>query len=128
MPPSWFIFLGAILAAAAVALGALGAHALQARVTPPQLESFRTAAHYQMLHALGLVLVGLLSLTHRGLWFDLAGWLMLAGIALFSGFIYAWLVTGARSLVHVVPLGGTAFILAWLALAVGALRHLPRSG
>jgi uncharacterized membrane protein YgdD (TMEM256/DUF423 family) len=49
---------------------------------------------------------------------------MLAGIGLFSGFIYAWLLSGVRGLVHVVPFGGVAFILAWLALAVAALRDL----
>jgi uncharacterized membrane protein YgdD (TMEM256/DUF423 family) len=127
MPPSWLIFVGAILAATGVALGALGAHALQARLTPQQLESFRTAVQYQMLHALGLVLIGVLSLAHRGPWFNLAGWLMLVGIVLFSGFIYAWLATGVRGLVHVVPVGGLAFILAWIVLAIGALLHLPRS-
>jgi uncharacterized membrane protein YgdD (TMEM256/DUF423 family) len=121
MPPSWLIFVGAILAATGVALGALGAHALQARLTPQQLESFRTAVQYQMLHALGLVLIGVLSLAHRGPWFNLVG------IVLFSGFIYAWLATGVRGLVHVVPVGGLAFILAWIVLAIGALLHLPRS-
>jgi len=68
--------------------------------------------------------VELVALHRNGLWIGLSGWLMLLGIVLFSGFIYAWLLSGVRVLVHVVPVGGVAFILAWLALAVAALVDL----
>ena len=123
--PTLFVFLGAVLAGLGVALGAIGAHALQGRLSPQQLETFRTAVQYQLIHAVGLVLVGLVALHRNGLWGGLSGWLMLVGIVLFSGFIYAWLLSGVRVLVHVVPFGGVAFILAWLALAVAAL-HLGK--
>jgi uncharacterized membrane protein YgdD (TMEM256/DUF423 family) len=124
MQATIFVVLGALLAAVGVALGAIGAHALQGRLSPQQLETFRTGVQYQLIHAVGLILVGLLALHRNGLWVGLSGWLMLVGIVLFSGLIYAWLLSGIRGLVHVVPVGGVAFILAWLALAVAALRDL----
>ena len=74
-----------------------------------------------MYHALGLVLIGALGLQHRSRWFDVGGWLMLMGILLFSGFLYAWVATGNRSFVHLVPVGGVAFMAGWLMLAIGAL-------
>ena len=79
-----FIPIGGVLAALAVGLGALGAHALKSQLEPQQLETYHTAVQYQMYHAIGLVLVGLLGLYHRSRWFDGAGWSMLVGIVLFS--------------------------------------------
>jgi len=126
MHASYFIALGGLLAALAVGLGAIGAHALKGHLTPPQLETFHTAVHYQMIHAVGLVLVGLLILHSPSRLFDFAGWAMLLGILLFSGCLYAWLATGIRLLVHIVPVGGTAFIVGWLLLAIGAFGFLSK--
>jgi uncharacterized membrane protein YgdD (TMEM256/DUF423 family) len=121
-----FIFLGGLLAAMAVGLGAVGAHSLKTQLTPEQLETFHTAAHYQMIHAMGLILVGLLNLYQRSRLFDVAGWAMLVGIILFCGFLFAWLATERKSLVYPVPVGGISFILGWLMLAIGALRFFGR--
>lgn len=126
MPPAFSIFLGGLLAALAVGLGALGAHALKTHLAAQQLETFHTAVQYQMYHAIGLVLVGLLGLYNRSRFFDVAGWSMLVGIILFSGLLYAWLATGRRFFVYPVPVGGTAFILGWLMLAIGALGFWGR--
>ncbi|MCU0960968.1 MAG: DUF423 domain-containing protein [Pirellulaceae bacterium] len=65
-----------------VGLGAIGAHALKTQLTPEPLETHQTAVHYQMIHALGLVLVGLLGRYQRSRLFDAAGWAMLVGIDL----------------------------------------------
>jgi len=119
-----FIILGGLLAALAVGLGAMGAHALKEHLTPQQLETFHTAVQYQMIHAIGLVLVGLLTLHSPSRMFNLAGWAMFVGILLFSGCLYAWLATGVRFLVHLVPIGGTAFIVGWLLLAIGGMLRL----
>jgi uncharacterized membrane protein YgdD (TMEM256/DUF423 family) len=121
MHTALFVFLGGLLAALAVGLGAIGAHALKTQLAPEQLETFHTAVHYQMIHAIGLILVGLLSLYQRSRLFDVAGWAMLVGIILFSGFLFAWLATGRKFFVYPVPVGGIAFIIGWLALAIGAL-------
>lgn len=116
-----FVSLGGLLAALAVGLGAIGAHALKSQLSAEQLATYHTAVQYQMVHAIGLVLVGLLGLYHGSRFFDLAGWSMLVGIVLFSGLLYAWLATGRRFFVYPGPVGGIAFILGWLFLAVGAL-------
>jgi uncharacterized membrane protein YgdD (TMEM256/DUF423 family) len=121
MPPTIFVTLGAILAALAVGLGAIGAHALKSQLSPEQLATYHTAVQYQMYHAIGLVLVGLLGLYHRSLWFDSAGWTILIGIILFSGLLYAWVGTGQRIFVHCVPVGGVTFIIGWVLMAIGAL-------
>ena len=78
---------------------------------------------YHLWHALGMVLVGLsTSVLADGLWVRLAGWLFLAGIALFSGSLYALALGAPKWLGAVAPLGGMAFILGWLAFAVAAVR------
>ena len=123
MPPTASISLGAVLAALAVGLGAIGAHALKGQLMADQLATYHTAVQYQMYHAIGLVLAGLLGLHQRSRWFDAAGWSMLAGIVLFSGLLYAWLATGRRAFVYPVPVGGVAFMIGWLLLAIGVLAQ-----
>jgi uncharacterized membrane protein YgdD (TMEM256/DUF423 family) len=120
MQPNLFILLGSLLAALAVGLGAIGAHALKSHLSAEQLATYHTAVQYQMYHAIGLILVGLLGLYHRSRWLDGAGWAMVLGILLFSGFLYAWLATGCRFFVYPVPVGGVAFIIGWVLVAIGA--------
>lgn len=115
---------GALLMLAAVMLGAFGAHGLQQVLTPKQLSSFTTGVTYQQLHALGLVLVGLIALASTpSAWLQRAAVLFAVGIALFSGSIYAMTFGAPRWLGMVAPLGGTSFMLGWLALALHALRR-----
>ena len=119
-----FIAFGALAMALAVAAGAFGAHGLRGRLTPEMLDVYQTAVQYQVYHALGLVLVGLA--LHAGLGNGLvraAGWLMLAGIVLFSGSLYALSLSGVRVLGAITPFGGLAFILAWVLMAVGVWRR-----
>jgi len=110
----------ALFAAAAIALGAFGAHALRAWLTPEQLAIYQTAVQYQMYHALGLGLIAALqdrlgtSPSRRLAW---AGGLMLAGIVLFSGSLYALVFTGFGWLGWITPCGGISLIAAWLVMA-----------
>jgi uncharacterized membrane protein YgdD (TMEM256/DUF423 family) len=121
--PRILIAAGALGAALAVILGAFGAHALKHRLPPEMLTTFETGVQYQFYHALGLILVGIILQTLRAsAMVAAAGWLMLGGILLFSGSLYAISFTGIRSFGMIAPLGGTAFIAAWLLLAVGVLR------
>jgi uncharacterized membrane protein YgdD (TMEM256/DUF423 family) len=114
---------GAMLMLAAVILGAFGAHALQSMLTPKQLASYTTGVTYQQLHALGLVLVGVIAhVTTPSPWLARAAVLFLAGIALFSGSIYAMTLGAPRWLGMVAPIGGTSFMLGWIAIAVHAMR------
>jgi uncharacterized membrane protein YgdD (TMEM256/DUF423 family) len=115
----WF-GLGALNAFLAVAAGAFGAHALKSRLTPDMLAVFETGARYQMYHALGLLAVGALVALGRST--GAAGWLMLAGIVLFSGSLYALALTQVRVLGAITPLGGLCFLIAWLWLAISMLR------
>ena len=124
-----WIVVGALSGALTVALGALGAHALEARVEPRQLEVWRTAVHYQGLHALALVALGLLGLTGGGAVRSsaFAGWAFTLGTLLFSGSLYAWVLGGPKGLVHLTPIGGVTFIVGWIALALAA-RGRARAG
>jgi uncharacterized membrane protein YgdD (TMEM256/DUF423 family) len=102
-----------------VAAGAFGAHALRDRLPPADLAIFETAARYQMYHALALLAVGwLVERGHPRA--HLAGMLFVAGVVLFSGSLYILTLCGIRWMGAVTPFGGAAFILGWVALALGA--------
>ena len=119
----FLISSGALSAALSVMLGAFAAHALKSRMPPETLAVFQTGVQYQFYHSLGLILIGIIvRLTDASVLLTIAGWLMLSGIILFSGSLYLFSFTGIRSLGLITPVGGTAFIMAWLLLAVGILR------
>jgi uncharacterized membrane protein YgdD (TMEM256/DUF423 family) len=124
-----FILLGSVNAALAVILGAFGAHILKARLSPEMLNVYQVGSHYHFYHAIGMLVVGLLAAQlHNDAAVQLSGFLMLAGIVLFSGSLYLLAVTGLTWLGAVAPLGGLAFIAAWSVLAVAALRAKPSIG
>lgn len=118
-----FLTLGSINAALAVIFGAFGAHALKTRISPEMLNVYHTGSQYHFYHALGMLLVGVLAtqLQNDGA-LRLSGFLMLAGIVLFSGSLYLLAITGVTWLGAITPLGGVAFIAAWIVLALAALR------
>ena len=114
---------GAANAFVAVAAGAFGAHGLRSRVTERMLSVFETGARYQMFHALGLLAVAWLASQREGV-ADAAGWAMLTGVVLFSGSLYAMVLTDQTRLGMVTPLGGVGFLVGWVLFgrAVLALR------
>lgn len=118
-----FITLGALVALIGVALGAFGAHALKSQLTPEALAVWNTAVFYQLIHALGLLLIGILcQLFPADHLLRTAAWTMLVGIVLFSGSLYLLTVSGIRPLGMITPLGGVAFLTAWLLLIVAVWR------
>ena len=108
----------------AVGLGAFGAHGLRSRLDDSQMIAWETAVHYQAVHAVVLLALGLWlhGLQGRMLSVEWAGWLFAGGVLLFSGSIYLLVLTGARWAGPVTPLGGLLLICGWLLLIVTAMR------
>jgi len=109
--------------ALAVCLGAFGAHGLQGLLDAYSTSVYEKAVFYHFIHALGILAVPLL--LRAGLISQAAaawtGWLLLAGIVLFSGSLYLLAITGVRTLGAITPFGGVSFIAAWVVLAACAL-------
>ena len=114
---------GCLLAGLGVAAGAFGAHSLEGRLSADALAIFDTAALYHMLHALGLILLGLAAARWPDAAWHCPGLLMLCGIAVFSGTLYALALSGIGWLGAITPIGGAALIAAWIWAAWLALTH-----
>ena len=113
-----FLFYAGSSAALAVLLGAFGAHGLKAKLAPDMMAVYQTAVQYHMWHALGLAVVGLALVNWPSLvLLRLAGWLMLAGMIVFSGSLYLLAVTNVKMLGTITPIGGLLLIAAWLVFA-----------
>ena len=114
-----FLALGAVFAALAVALSAAAAHV-------PALQSggaiFTASLTQHAFHALGLMFVGVTLARRVNAWLVASGMLMVAGLLLFCLNIDARILWGWDAARALVPVGGGAFILAWLAFAVGVWR------
>ena len=132
------IRIGALTCGTAVLLGAFGAHALkdvlpqwyEAARAIEKLDSWKTAVLYQMIHGLALILVGLLlrDVTSKAL--RISSFAFLAGILLFSGDLYLWVLTDIKIFAIIVPLGGVSFVFGWVCLLFSPLRAArhPKQG
>lgn len=117
------IITGAVLAFLGVAIGAFGAHALKARLAADMLAVYQTGVQYHLVHALGIVLIGILvQMLPASKWLPIAGWVMVAGVIIFSGSLYALSVTGVRILGAITPLGGIALLAAWVLVGIGVAK------
>ncbi|MCB5236323.1 MULTISPECIES: DUF423 domain-containing protein [Niallia] len=120
-----FIIIGAINALLSVALGAFGAHGLEGKIPEKYLETWKTGVTYQMFHSTGLILIGLLlgKFPESSL-LNWAGWLMFIGIILFAGSLYILAVTQIKILGAITPIGGVAFLTAWLLIIIAAWKWM----
>jgi uncharacterized membrane protein YgdD (TMEM256/DUF423 family) len=117
--------VGAFVLALAVIIGAFGAHALEGTLDPYSKGVYETGVQYHFYHGFALLIVSLLPRAgvlsaRRAAW--VCG-LLLAGVVLFSGSLYALAITGVRTFGAVTPLGGVAFIAAWLMLAFWLIQR-----
>ena len=119
----FYLLLGSINALLVVLIGAFGAHGLKTRLTVENMAIFQTGVQYHFYHAVGLILVGLIAWhIPTSPYLRWSAWLMIMGIILFSGSLYALSITNIRWLGMITPVGGMAFIIAWLLLSIGIIK------
>ena len=121
----WWLLIASIAGFLGVAGGAFGAHALKSRLSEQMLANFDTGTKYLMVHAVALLVVG--TLAGREGTGDLAvvGWSFTLGMVIFTGSLGIMALTDQRWLGAITPIGGTAMIIGWLALATAAAKgHL----
>ena len=122
------LIIAAVFAALSVALGAMGAHALEGLLNDRFQKAFETAARYQMYHSIALAICGILLYLKPNNLFSLATKLFIAGIILFSGslylltFFYLQKITSLNFIGAITPLGGLCFIAGWICIALGARK------
>ena len=133
-----WIKVGALVAALGVVLGAFAAHGLDGFLTNKYagetkvvlgenvpaahkyLGDFKTAAYYQLTHALAIVMVGM-QMAHRPRkMLRVAAWCFLLGVVFFSGSLYLLVLTGETKFGAITPIGGLLLIGGWIALVEGA--------
>lgn len=114
--------LAAFFGMSGVMLGAFAAHGLKGRLTPDMLNVFQTAVHYQLWHALAVMLLVVLYRQRPQALLTWAALSMLVGIGLFSGSLYLLALTGIKWFGPVTPLGGLCMILGWGLLLWSVLK------
>jgi len=119
------LMLGGTFGFLGVAIGAFAAHMLKQKLPPDLFDVFEVGVRYHMYHALGILIVGVVTIQWPESGAGLAGWLFAAGILVFSGSLYVLAITGTRWLGAVTPFGGAAFLAGWALLVWKAWKaHL----
>ncbi len=116
------IMTASVLLALAVAIGAFGAHGLKSHLSGDMLQTWKTGVEYHFYHALGLLLVGVLSLSMPSGLLNWSAILLAAGIILFSGSLYVLAITGIKWLGAITPFGGLSFIAGWILLFIAVWK------
>ncbi len=116
------LMTASILLALAVAIGAFGAHGLKAHLSNEMLQTYKTGVEYHFYHALGLLLIGVLSISFPSNLLNWSAILLTVGIILFSGSLYVLSITGVKWLGAITPLGGLSFIAGWVLLFLAIWR------
>lgn len=117
-----YLLLAALFGFTGVGLGAFAAHGLKNRMSAEYLAIFQTGVTYQLVHALALFAVALLTIHVPGRLTTWAGALFCLGIVLFSGSLYVLTLSGVSKLGIVTPFGGLAFLAGWFCLGLAAWR------
>jgi uncharacterized membrane protein YgdD (TMEM256/DUF423 family) len=118
-----FLAVAGVSGAVSVAVDAAATHLLAA--DPQRLDFAATAARYGLIHAAALLAIVLLIARGHGFWLTIAGWCFVAGIVFFCGSLDLLAAGAPHGFAVTAPWGGTAFILGWLAVLIGALRAKP---
>lgn len=121
-----FIVTGALHGLLAVAFGAFGAHALKEILDEYSRGIWETAVQYQMFHATGLLIIGLLmssKLLGEVKQLNLAGIFFNLGIVFFSGSLYVLAISGIKVLGAITPIGGVLFLAGWILIILTAIKH-----
>lgn len=122
------LVIGSILGASAVILGAFGAHALKTILAESQLESYQTGVHYQIIHAIVIIIIGILYHLTKNRNFITAANLMFAGVMFFSFSIYLLSLRDFLGMPQlsflgpVTPIGGTLMIIGWIIILINAVK------
>lgn len=120
-----FVFLAALSGFFSISLGAFAAHGIANSLDEKAMSWIHTGIQYQTFHTLALLALGLFQIANnlqnppacRAKAFNIIGGSWFLGILLFSGSLYALALGASKALVWVTPIGGTAFLVGWAALA-----------
>ena len=115
-----WVGIGGLLGGLSIMLGAFGAHSLKNQLPPEKFAAFQTATYYMSVHAMALLLVGVLSL-HLGETYESrlkkVQFFFINGILMFCGSIYVLTFGGPKLFGPITPLGGLSFMIGWFNIA-----------
>jgi uncharacterized membrane protein YgdD (TMEM256/DUF423 family) len=118
--------IAGVLLALGIVSGAIGTHALRPRLSPDDLRIYGTAVEYHFYNALGLLGIGAVVRTLDSPLLTWAAALVVGGMILFCGSLYAITLGAPRALGVVPPFGGVALIAGWILFAVAMWRGRER--
>lgn len=109
----------------ALAIGAFGAHGLKSHLSAEMIQIYKTGVEYHFYHSLGLLLIGVITISFPSELLKWSAILLALGIILFSGSLYVLAITGMKWIGAITPFGGLGFIAGWVLLFMAVLKKSP---
>lgn len=113
---------GAALAFLAVCVGSFGAHYFKGKLDPKMLEALEIGVRYLFYHALGLLIVGVVTGFVPSQALNFSAVTMFVGAVIFSGSLFILAITGVKAWGAITPIGGVLFLVSWAAFFYGILK------
>lgn len=115
--------MGSVFASTSVAIGAFGAHAWKPfLIQINRLDTFETAAQYQMYGGLALILLGVLQINRSSKMLKIASYFHITGSIVFPGSLYLICISQQLFWGAIAPIGGLAFMLGFACMALDAVK------
>ena len=123
------IIVACVLGAAAIGIGAMGAHQVKPHLDAEQWQAFKTASQYHMIHALVLLMAGVqLKRNPKRKFIAVASYVMIAGMAMFCFPMYTKLINENTWVMYMAPFGGILMMLGWILTGVTFVIKQKESG
>ena len=124
-----FLPVGGFFAFLSILFSAIAMHKLVHSMPASDVYYFMTAARFEFAHSLALLAIGLFGFiaTKPFKLLQISGYLMIVGIVFFCCDFYISTVFNVHSLLKLVPIGGIAFMLAWLVIFVAGIYYYYHS-
>jgi uncharacterized membrane protein YgdD (TMEM256/DUF423 family) len=114
---------GSVLGFLTVAIGAFGAHGLKNILeSNNRMNTFETAVLYQAIHALALLIVGILASKMDSNLLSYSAYAFVIGTIIFSGSLYTLSITNITIFGAITPIGGLCFLVGWFMLFLAILK------
>ncbi len=119
-----WLLIGTLLGAGSILLGSFGAHLFKSKIQDDYFHYYQQGVDYLMYYTVIIILVQFISNTYDYSSINIAGWLFVYGVIIFSSSLIIIAFTSNKAFGMITPIGGTLLTVGWFVLSFTFIRKL----